>query len=553
MAGILGCVSRILFAASLLLLLSVSAVQAADANGYTVQYECRAGNPNCNVDVASFGQRACDQTIEPTTPWTSINWANNTICLAAGDHTGKGTLNVPASASGTAGNYKVLRYFRSGDTDDDPWNQSSANQAKISRIKFLGARFWVVHRLVFDPNFAAHSSAIHVADGVTRSDHIVINRVLAQHGERQVYFEGALDSVIQNSVLRESIKATGVDSDGVRLGHLPRNIWIVNNEIYRIHSHGVSTSANSDSPGSVIKNNDVYVDASVQYTNCEGSYTTDPNAPCSDAEAGISLKSGGGSSAGHLKIIHNRIWGQRRTDTNVCCISGGQGNGMTLSSQDVTDPGTHYALLQNNIVTHMQTAVVTPREGPQNNSIIGNIFYNIKDYYAPVGSIGSWALSSLGHWDSNEVYLNTVVDSNSWGNFGSGNSDLDVKCNAIIASGPNTGGTPDAGTVVDDNAFIGTTKFTANGVDNNIAKTIATRSNATSYSLGSIVRFSSIGACNTGAESACFLYKAIVAGTSAASTPSACTDLGCQFADGGVTWQAGARAACFFPQAKNGA
>ena len=36
---------------------------AADRNGYTAQYECRAGGPNCNVDVATYVAHACDQTI----------------------------------------------------------------------------------------------------------------------------------------------------------------------------------------------------------------------------------------------------------------------------------------------------------------------------------------------------------------------------------------------------------------------------------------------------------------------------------------------------------
>lgn len=61
-----------------------------------------------DVDVEVLGQRRCDQTIAPCMPWRSIDWNNNTICIAAGEHTGKGTLVIPSEASGTAANYKVL-------------------------------------------------------------------------------------------------------------------------------------------------------------------------------------------------------------------------------------------------------------------------------------------------------------------------------------------------------------------------------------------------------------------------------------------------------------
>jgi len=510
---------------------------AADPNGYTAQYECRAGGPNCNVDVATLGRRACDQIVSTSTPWSSIKWSSNTICIEAGDHTSKGALTI--SFSGTSSNYKVLRYYRANDTDDEPWHQSSANQAKITRIKFLDARYWIVHRLVFDPNYATDSNAIWLSDNVTRSDHIIINRVLAQHGKTQVYVEGANDSVIQNSVLRDSIKSPRVDSNGIALGNLPQNIWAVNNEIYRIYSHGFYINPNSESPGTVIENNDIYVDSS-QWTDCLGNYTpNNPDSPCSASEAAASFKSGG-TAAAPVRFTHNRTWGHRHTDLNVCCAGGGGGQIISLSDgYPVLNAFSSYVLIQNNIITDGQQGIQTPREGPHHHSIIGNIIYRINNYYAAFGTSGSAALSSLGHWDNTEVYLNTIIDSGSWADIGGGNENLDVKCNAVLGSGQNTGGIPGAGSVVNYNAFIGTNKFTTdNSVDTNITKTTRIRSNSTPYTLDSLAQFAPISACTTGTESACFIYKAAVAGTSAPSTPKACTDLGCEFADGGVTWQA---------------
>lgn len=530
------------FKTSLLFLLLtplLATAHAADPNGYSAQYECRAGGPRCNVDVAAQVSQPCDQVITSSdSDWSKItrNTSAAVFCIQAGDHSSKGVLTI--NFSGAPSKYKILRYYRPNDTDDEPWFQSSANQAKVRGITFVGARYWIVHRLVVDPNFASGSSAIHLSDNVTISDHIIINRVLAQHGERQVYVQGATDSVIQNSVFRNSIKSTTLDADGVSFGFNPQNVWVVNNEIYQIHSHGFYIGADSTSPGTVVENNDIYADSS-QWTNCNGTYTpNDPNSPCSDAEAAISLKAGG-TSANPVRVMHNRVWGLRRTDTNLCCIDGSQGQIISLSNSGV-NATTHavYVLLQNNIITEGQHGIQSPREGPQHNSIIGNILYRIKDYYAPIGSIGSWAFSALGHWDNNEVYLNTIIASDSWADFGSGNGNLDVECNVIISSGRNAGTTVDAGTTIDHNAFIGTTEFTTDGGVTDITRSVSTRSNSTSYSLGSLVQFAPVNACSTGTEAACFLYKVVGTGTSALSVPTACTTLGCKFTDGGVTWEA---------------
>ena len=88
------------FAALLILLFFAWPSFAADLNGYTAQYECRAGGAHCDVDVVSLSQRECDQKISASTAWSSINWSSNTICIEAGDHTSKGTLTIPSSASG---------------------------------------------------------------------------------------------------------------------------------------------------------------------------------------------------------------------------------------------------------------------------------------------------------------------------------------------------------------------------------------------------------------------------------------------------------------------
>ena len=41
------------------LFLVTATAWGADANGYTAEYECRAGGPQCNVDVETLTQAAC--------------------------------------------------------------------------------------------------------------------------------------------------------------------------------------------------------------------------------------------------------------------------------------------------------------------------------------------------------------------------------------------------------------------------------------------------------------------------------------------------------------
>lgn len=85
---------------------------APDINGYEAQYECRARNPNCDVDVDTLAQQSCQQTITtatvPTTDWSAIDWDNDVICIAAGDHSDRGILSL--GSSGTSDRRKVLRY-----------------------------------------------------------------------------------------------------------------------------------------------------------------------------------------------------------------------------------------------------------------------------------------------------------------------------------------------------------------------------------------------------------------------------------------------------------
>jgi hypothetical protein len=508
----------------------------ADANGYTAQYECRAGGPRCDLDVVTLAKQTCNQTIttadSASTISQKINGGDRFICIEPGDYTSRGTITI--TTSGAAGAYKVLRYSRQSDSDDEPWNQGN-NQAKISRLRFDGGRYWLIHRLTIDPNYAVGSFAVELPIG---SDNNIISRSLLQRGEKQVWVNGANGTVIQNSVLRDSVRQVNIDSDGVGMGNNPSHTWIVNNEIYKIHSHGIYTDPYSIAADTVVENNDIYVDSS-QWTDCQGNYTpNNPDSPCSDAESMVGLKSGG-TAALPIRVIHNRMWGLRYTDTNVCCIAGS--NGQLFSISEENGSAATYVLALNNILSDGQEGFQSPREGTRNNSLVGNLIYRIKEYRA---GISSSAFSSLGHFDNNEIYFNTVVASTGskmgWANIGSGNSGLDVRCNAVISSAARSGDTPDSGTTVDWNAFYDTAKFTANGGDNNVTMAVTTRVSSTAYPQGTILRTFSIENCLVSSDTACFLYMVTAAGTSASSTVNVnyCNTLGCATQDGTMTVQA---------------
>ena len=163
---------------SLVVLAFSSPVGAADSNGYSAQYECRAGGPNCNVDVAALAALPCDQIIKtgtsPTNSWSAINWANNVICIEVGDHAGRGELSL--GSSGAAGARKVLRgVTASGGVPSDPWSDSA--RAAIQRLTTNDHDYWVISRLSSDHN----GSDVYRMKVTGGSSHVIVDRVLIEN------------------------------------------------------------------------------------------------------------------------------------------------------------------------------------------------------------------------------------------------------------------------------------------------------------------------------------------------------------------------------------
>lgn len=455
-----------LFACTLMLFATAPSL-AADANGYTAKYECRAGGQYCDVDINQLTNRSCDQIISVSTPWSSINWSNNTICLEAGDHSSKGTLTL--SASGTASSPKVLRYHRTGDNDDEPWNQSINNRAALEKLIINGKNYWIVHRLSFQ-NDVSNTPQLHIYN----SSNVIVNRsYFTNMDTAAVVFERGVSTTdantIQNSVVRDGQLKRNFDVMGIDICNAT-NTRIVSNEIRNPGSHHVQISeCGGGVQGTIIENNDLYFSSDV-YTNCNGSYTR--SGACAGGEAIVSLKDSG-TSSNPVKVVQNRIWGARYNDMNVCC-TGASGSAISPVGGGNTD--SRWYLFQNNIISDSQNAFewTTWNGGSAiNHSVIGNLIHDIRAFRNSTTSSAFWWGGS-GDVTKTEFYFNTVVDADSLFSMGN-NSELDIRSNVTInANTINV--SPGSGTLAAYNAYFSSGGLNTSSSSNDIIRSTAAES-----------------------------------------------------------------------------
>ena len=512
--------------------------KAADLNGYTAKYECKSGGEHCNVDVAALTAQACDQVIttatSPTGDWSAINWSNNVICLANGDHTGRGTLTL--SSSGTSGAYKVLR----GVCTDDPWNTSCAS---VQRIAGGGRNYWIIDRISLPSTQITEKVYFK-----TSESHIIISRILAEgfwgSSGSAIIIEGTTDLTVQNSVIRDCQASVGDSPTALSFGHTT-NTRIVNNEMYDCAKGPTTWRTSGTEENATIENNDIYL-TSTYYTDCSGNDDTGGN--CSKGESLASTK-GDGSASGPYKYIQNRMWGMKQSDVNVCCDGGGApGNAVGIGGGDLT---ADYVLLQNNIIMDSGGGIqftTLSGDGTDRTSVIGNTIYHLDAAWADnLGGIRYYASGGSAH-DTSEVYLNTLIDAGSdigWLDI-SGLTNSDIKCNVAISS-PVAVGTLGSGSVMSYNAFYDTTASGTNTTYN----AVTTRLNSTAYSLGQIIRTTATAPADGTAGD--FLYEVTDAGTSAGSPPSYTTTLGATTTDGDMVVQAIRGPLSFYRKLRTGA
>lgn len=488
------------YALSFSLLLLANTTQAADPNGYTSRYKRDVGSPP-----------ACDVVVNGPNDnnWSKLNDSNyRVICLTPGDYSTRGLLHL--TANGRSGAERWLRYYSPDDSGKHPVNQANGERALVQGLVFHGSDHWIVDRLSFKSG-GQHIRAYE--NNSNKSENIIFNKILSENSGYNpiIVFDATNNITIQESVIRKSQTLLGSDIVAVALEYNAQNTRIINNEIYDIASHPIQINFGVNYGGTIIENNDLYV-SSALHTDCNGNYST--TGDCAAAEQILSIKDGG-TSSNPVRVIHNRFWGARRSDSNVCCTGTG-GDAIGLNSGPNAD--TEYVLIQNNVFMDNQYGVTIPWYGTGRNSFIGNIMYKHSGK----------AFAFTGNGDASEMYFNTIIEANSWADISGGDSDLDTRCNLIITSGGNSGGTPAGSAVVQDNAFYGTAALAHNG-SNTIEKQLQARQSGIDYAQNDHAIPKSVNG---------FAYRVIQGGRSADADPVFCESLGCTVQDGGVVWQA---------------
>lgn len=434
-------------------------VDAADRNSYTAKYERSVpAEPACNVVISSAN--------DPN--WSKLNDTGyRVICLQPGDYRSRGVINL--TASGGPGNERWLRYYNGNDNGAHPVRQSGGERAIITALRFQGADHWIVRRITIDGG-GGSSIGLEFSESAN-SDNNTVDSVLAENARSTLaaVFYSNDNNSIQNSVIRNCLATRDQDWVAIGLFGGPVGTRVVNNEAY-----GCTKSfyiSEHMAAGTIVENNDMYV-SPAQYTDCQGNYTT--AGPCAAAELVMGMKAGG-SSDNPVLITHNRLWGSRAADPSGICCGSGAGGDVVHFSNAWNDParGTRYVLFSNNIVMDAQNGIGDWWDYTLNNTIVGNIIYNIRRHYS--GHVSKAMMSNF--LSNTQYYFNTVVDSDSWFEFGGGRNN-DVRCNVVIDSGAATGGAS-SDTQVDNNVFYNTSSYTTG--TNNMVMNSSSAANTAEY------------------------------------------------------------------------
>lgn len=450
----------------------VSDIHAADLNGYTAQYECRAGNPACDVDMTP---PPCEVTIQPGDDWYATitnNPSARSFCVQCGDHRVfhdfRDLVTLPESISGSVQARRWLRYSCPNDNGAHPVLQQPAARAYIPRIRFEGADYWILDRLTLDFDGGDINTGIEFALDSASTNNI-LNRLLIE--DASAHFvrlnQGNADNTLQNSVVRNPVPTMQYEAQCVEVGSGPR-FRAINNEIYNCQKAISIGNGHIDHPGLVIENNDLYATPEV-YTDCQGNFT--PSGSCGLTEDMISLKAGG-TAADPALVIHNRLWGSRTGDPNVSLTANGDGDAMGVGISGNSNspliegyPGGDWILFRHNIVWDSGIGLGSAFPSAENVSLIGNVFWDMAESQRDPNFPG--AINTYGGINQSEFYFNTFVAGDAWLKAYGDTYNDDFRCNLIVGSAANVGGLS-SGAQVANNAFYATPPFTTESPSSDI-------------------------------------------------------------------------------------
>jgi len=318
----------------------------ADLNGYTSKYEADIGIP---------GQ--CDQVIQPGDAWSTINWNNKYICIAAGDHRSKGKLIV--GGSGSQSNPKWIMLEGSSSNFVNPVKLSKSDQAIIKKIDIITRDWVIVNRITLIPGTGG-------AVRLSECDDCVVDNILidgeGKSGNLLVFYTQR--STLQNSVVRNSGKVTNRDNTCLSIKGTDNRI--VNNEIYNCAGDGIVFDTNSYPQGSKVENNDIY-QTDKYLIGCDGK----PGTDCNCGEDGMDIKDGGTSSL-PIEFIHNRVSGWRTT-YETCGGTGSNGWGVNSGNSRVQKS---YVLVKDNIIWSVSNGI-QPGGQEDHWTVEGNLIFDV--------------------------------------------------------------------------------------------------------------------------------------------------------------------------------
>ena len=525
-----------------------------DVNGYTPTYAASVtiptptdngsgDGPDC-TGASEVNPDASDEyIIKSNAGWAQIN--NTTyqyFFVCPGDYTSEGTITI--TQDGTSGNEQYLVWWTDSNYDagdnyrgtawemgndktgaetcSDP-NETlsdyteiesrctkaagtlgSSDVAKVERILMSNADYWIIDRLVFEPDGDNGFDT----DAASNSQNYVLQRSwfdcagTGTTGNPEcVNLRDSQDATLQYNVVAECRPTDNTDNAAFDMSSLSGddNISIVGNEVFDCGKSGVEHGDQGNDDGHVIENNDFYVTTNLRMGCGSGnawdgttlpftsSAAHDANGKCGCYERpGFGTKSGSDTVGDPFRIIHNRAWGGREqgytTSNGQACGGSGapQGTACSVTRAGGT-PAAEFVVLENNIVSDSEVGCTINGAGggddPANNTFRGNFFHDIEDFatqsdYSGSGTAQSSAVFKfISGSDDTQIVYNTIVNSETQVIDGS-ETDFDFSANVMVDVGTvDGGGNP---TKVDYNAYVGaTTNPNYSGENNDYDDTIA--------------------------------------------------------------------------------
>ena len=355
--------------------LSINSAKTIDTNttnlnGYVSPYLEPINLPTCNANDPDV------QFIKTMSDWSHINDAGKSIfCVSPGDYSEK---TITLTTSGTKDKKRYIILYNGNDIH--PGKLDKKNLAKVSFI-IKDTNYWTIDRMAY---WESPTTLIPIK--IINSSNNLINRYFMDNvGNGIILYPGSSDNSIQNCrIQRENITihndraAIALYNDG-KSDISIKNTKVINNEIKNFvdgfQAVRSSTKAlNINYEGTILDNNIIFIDNTI-YTDCKGNH--DINGNCAYAENAIDLKSGSHNINNPIRIINNKMWGYKKSDT---------------TNSDLSDPGValvgHYDLqniiIANNYILNSDFGIninsPIDNYSVQHAQILNNRFDNIKNY-----------------------------------------------------------------------------------------------------------------------------------------------------------------------------